>query len=125
LPAPAASTAITCSAAPSGVSYNNLGTFSLNGLYFNTPILVEGGAFSFQSFQLFETVYPRINQSSAGPVTVTNDLSLGNNFYVLGSGTGTVTLSGVISGNHPVNTQTSGLTVLSNGGNSYSGTSIQ
>jgi fibronectin-binding autotransporter adhesin len=124
LPSSGAATALTFSAAPTGISVNNLGTFTLNGLYFNTPIVLAGSQFSFASYQLFGTIYPRINQNSSGPVTIQNNLSLGDDFYVLGTGTGTVTLTGVISGNHVLNQQTTGMTVLTNGGNSYGGTWI-
>jgi autotransporter-associated beta strand protein len=126
VPTSANNAGITFAVAPFGQSVNNLGTFNLNLLTFNTPVLLTGNPLSFHSFQFFGTVSPGITQSTAGPVTVQNDLSLtSTDFYLQGAGTGTLTLSGVVSGAATLRLISSSFTtVLSNGGNSYTGGTV-
>src|SRR5437899_1638127 len=95
IPASAATTSITFASAPTGASSNNIGSpFVLNSLTFNVPIALTGNSLSFQGPSC------TINQNTAGPVTVANNLvTSSSGLYLLGSGTGSVTLSGAITGN--------------------------
>ena len=105
----------------SGTSTNDLaGTFQLNrwNIGASQPALtVTGNALSFASNSV---VLPQLNMNSANAAGISNNLDLGANTSVDGTGAGAVTLSGMISGTGRLTKTTSGSLTLS-GTNTYSG----
>jgi autotransporter-associated beta strand protein len=122
-PTSSVNTALTFGATGNPTMTNDLaGTFSLNSLTFTAaaPAYTLGGnplAFQLSSF------LPAINQNSSSAVTINNNISTPG-FSVQGTGTGTVTLNGAISGSGYVlvNLSAAGTVVLGGGSNTYTGT---
>ncbi len=75
------------------------------------------------SFALNATTLPEINQDSSKPVVLSNNLSLVAGTTVGGSGAGSLTLSGIISGSNGLTQASSGNLTLT-GVNTYSGGTV-
>jgi hypothetical protein len=111
---------------------NDIGPFSLLGINLNSsssnPITIAdaGGGLTISAAGTVGV----INQNGPGAVTISNPLTLTNtssstDVYVTGSGSGTETFSGLISGAGGFNFGSNNATtfVLSNGANSFAGSS--
>jgi fibronectin-binding autotransporter adhesin len=117
VPASNANTAINFVSAPSGVSINNIASpFLLNSLSFNTPVTLSGAPLSFQGVGV-------IYQFTAAPVAIANDLieNSPSGLSIGGTGTGAITLSGVIGGTGTIVQNAPNTTILTNAGNTYTG----
>jgi autotransporter-associated beta strand protein len=108
----------------SGISSNDLaGTFLLNRVNFGSALPALSVSGNALSFALNSTTLPEINQDSAKTVTVSNNLNLAAGTTVGGSGAGSLTLSGIISGASSLTQASSGNLTLS-GVNTYSGGTV-
>jgi fibronectin-binding autotransporter adhesin len=124
-PTSGVNTALSFGATGNAVMTDDLaGTFSLNSLTFSAaaPAYTLGGnplAFQTNSGNAF----PTITQNSSNAVTINNNMSVAG-LVVQGSGTGTVTLNGAISGSGFLAVQPAAATVvvLGGGSNTYTGT---
>ena len=109
--------------APIGSLQNNIpGTFSLNRMTFDTaapPYTISGNALNFVTST--SSVSPFIFQHSANTVTIGNNLVLNNLLTIDGTGSGTVTLSGTLSGAGGLYVSTPGMVILNSGSNSFGG----
>lgn len=94
--------------------------FLLNGLLLNSsstnPIALSGSDLSFVTNG---TATPVLRQLGSGSVSINNNLVLTNSLTLLGSGTGTVTLSGSLSGAGTF-TQRAGSLMISGNNSGYS-----
>jgi autotransporter-associated beta strand protein len=101
------------------------GFFRLNRLVFqNTtgPVTLAGTNLAFYTSS--GAVAPTIQFDSSTNVTVNNRIGLTNTVTLAGSGTGTLTLSGIISGEGGLVVNGAGNFALNNNANSYSGGTI-
>jgi autotransporter-associated beta strand protein len=94
-------THLTFPATASNTTMNDdiAGTFSLNSVIFaagSPAYSLNGNALNFKSSSGF--ISPAIATNSANAVTIANAITLSNNLTIGGTGTGTVTLTGQISG---------------------------
>ncbi|MEI6674340.1 MAG: DUF6288 domain-containing protein [Verrucomicrobiota bacterium] len=108
----------------SGTSSNDLtGSFQLNRLSLGSslPALTLGG--KELSFALNSAILPQVNLAGNKAVAMANDLTLSANTTLGGTGTGAVTLSGIIAGAGGLTKATSGALTLS-GVNTYAGGTI-
>jgi uncharacterized repeat protein (TIGR02543 family) len=109
------------SASYAGTSNNDLaGSFQLNRWNIGSSqaaLTVSGNTLS---FVINNGVNPQLNQNSNNAVTVSNPVILANSMTLGGTGTGAVTLSGVVSGFGGLAKTTSGGLTLS-GTNTFSG----
>ena len=104
-------------------SSNDLaGTFVLNRASFGSALPSATISGNTLSFALNGAAFPQFHQNSANGLTVSNNLALAANTTVGGSGSGAVTLSGVISGTGSLTKTNSGiLTIGAAGNNTFSG----
>lgn len=125
-PSQGSTTSIIFDNGPTAQSNNNLGTFDLHAMTFQTPMAVTGGTLNFRSFVFGTTFSPTITQSYFNPVSIQNNLSLSStDFYLQGQGAGDLTLSGVVGGAATLHvTSPYYNTFLSNGGNNYTGGTV-
>ena len=115
LPTSAGTTVLGFNTAGTYTSSHNLGDdFQVNQLVFSAPVLKLDG-----NSLLFAGTAPAIVQNGSAAVLITNALDLGTGTSVGGSGSGAVTLSGVIA-NGSLTKLSSGNLTLS-GANSYTG----
>jgi autotransporter-associated beta strand protein len=115
------------------IANNNLGTFQLNYLQFDvtSSLTLQGNALNFVGNA---GTPPAIVQNSASNITIANNLALGSDLTVSGTGTGNITLSGTISGSSQLIISANGTgdpgsgfdpgaftTIISGANNSYTG----
>jgi autotransporter-associated beta strand protein len=101
-------------------SSNDLGAFTLNQLVFaGTNLTLNGGDLIFKTST--GSIVPQILQNSSGAIAINNNLILSNNLTFAGSGSGAVTVNGNISGPSALIKSSTGLLVLTNGANAYTG----
>jgi fibronectin-binding autotransporter adhesin len=103
---------------------NDIGQLQLNLLRFDSmaaPFNVSGSALEFITNSSTD-ILPQLVQESTSNITISNNLILDNTLTVAGkgSGTGTMTLSGAISGVGGFTNQST-LTILTNPNNTYTG----
>jgi fibronectin-binding autotransporter adhesin len=98
------------------------GTFLLNQMTFTgtSPTYTLGGnGLDFRNDSSLNQ--PSIVMNSNNSVTISNALTLTGNTYVIGTGTGTIALNGVINGGGGLYYGGAGTLILGNATNSYSG----
>jgi len=97
--------------------------FILNRLNFNgTSLTLQGSNLVFQSTT--GGVAPSLWQNGTGAITINNNIGLTNRLTVAGSGTGGITLGGVISGTGGLVMAATNAILSLNGANTYTGGTI-
>ena len=95
---------------------NNAGTFMLNHINLSGTRAnsVSGNALD------FEGIFPGLTQNGSGTFSLSNAMNLGPGFNVDGTGTGSVTLTGTLSGSASL-IKAGACTLVLSGANTYSG----
>jgi autotransporter-associated beta strand protein len=126
VPASGINTSLTFGSATTAAMTNDVaGTFLLNQMTFaagGPTYTLTGNALGFSNSGLGAS--PQVNFNTAANVSIADNVALNGGLSVVGTGTGTLTLNGLLNGSGGLTLSGAGTVALGNGSNTYAGNTV-